>query len=253
MKNCSACLVLSVALLIGAKEAAAVRSVTDTSPVTKLETGTCLVVELSKSLNAKKLQPGDKVTAKVTQAVVVNGKVVIPRGAKLVGNVTETKARSKENPESRLGVVFAKALLKNGAEISLDAVVQALGPAQRSRVDLPDPMLPPQIGPDNSGGVPQPMGAGRQGATGNSRGSYNAPPTQPVSVAMAPRVSAGTIPNQKEGLQENGLLGSGSRGVFSLPGLKLKFTGAAQIPVITSVRDDIKLESGVQMVLRVAR
>ncbi|HEV2990371.1 MAG TPA: hypothetical protein VG759_18175 [Candidatus Angelobacter sp.] len=254
MKNCSVCLVLSAVLLIGATEAAAVHSPTDNNPAPpKLEHGTCLVVELSKSLNAKKLQPGDKVTAKVIQAVVVNGKVVLPRGSKLIGNVTETKARSKEDPESRLGVIFAKALPKNGAEISLDAVVQALGPAQRSRVDQPETMLPPQIGPDNSNGIPQPMGAGRNGATGNSRGSYNAPQTQPVSVAMAPRVSAGTIPNQKEGLQENGMLSSGSRGIFSLPGLNLKFTGASQIPVITSIRDDVKLDSGVQMVLRVVR
>jgi hypothetical protein len=254
MTNCFAWVVLSAVLLVGAKEAAAASPIPDTSPVvTKLDNGTCLVVELSKSLNAKKLHPGDRITAKVMQAVIVNGKVVIPRGSKLIGNVTEIKVRSKEDPESRLGIIFAKALMKNGVELSVDAVVQALAPAQRSRVDQPDPMLPPQIGPDNSSTVPQPVGANRASASGNSRGAPATPPTPPVSVALAPRVSAGTIPNPKEGLQENGLLSAGSRGIYGLPGLALRFTGTAQIPVITSFRDDVKLESGIQMVLRVAR
>src|SRR5438105_15400097 len=129
MKHCFAWIVLTAVLLSGAREAAAVRSARDTnSAVTKLDNGTCLVVELSKSLNAKKLQPGDRVTAKVIQAVVVNGKVVIPRGSKLVGNVTETKARSKGDPESRLAIIFAKVTVKNGADLSLAAVVQALAP-----------------------------------------------------------------------------------------------------------------------------
>src|ERR1700730_13311299 len=70
----------------------------DASPaVTKLDSGVVLVAELSKSLNARKLHPGDKVAARVIQDLVVHGKVVIPRGSKLIGNVTEIKTRSKED------------------------------------------------------------------------------------------------------------------------------------------------------------
>jgi hypothetical protein len=220
----------------------------------KLDSGTLVVAELSKSLNARKLQQGDRVTAKVIQAVVVNGKVVIPRGSKLIGNVTEIKARSKEDPESRMGIVFAKATLKNGAEVPLDAIVQALGRAQQSRVDRPDPMLPPQMGPDNASTLPQPVGgSSRTTATGTPRGAPAPTPLPSVSAALAPSASAGTIPNPRQGIQENGMLSSGSRGVFGLPGLTLRFTGEAQIPVITSVKEDVKLESGIQMVLKVVR
>ena len=254
MKHCFAWIVLTAVLLSGAREAAAVRSARDTnSAVTKLDNGTCLVVELSKSLNAKKLQPGDRVTAKVIQAVVVNGKVVIPRGSKLVGNVTETKARSKGDPESRLGIIFAKVTVKNGAELSLDAVVQALAPAPPSRVDQPDPMPPPQIGPATGSNAPQPMGTNRNSAAGGGPKRTSATSSPNGSAALAPRAAIGTIPNPKAGRLGNGVLSSGSRGIFGLPGLTLRFTGAAQIPVISSVRDDVKLESGMQMVVRVAR
>jgi hypothetical protein len=233
------------------KNATSTNEPATSSTIAKLDSGTLVVAELSKSLNAKKLQPGDTVTAKVIQAVVVNGKVVIPQGSKLIGNVTETKTRSKEDPESRLGIIFAKAMIKNGAELSLDAIVQALAPARPSAVDRPDPMLPPQIGPDNASNAPQPVGGGRSGAMANQRGAPATPPVPNVSDSLAPRASAGTIPNPKQGLQENGMLSAGSKGIFGLRGLTLRFTGAAQIPVITSIREDVKLESGIQMVLKV--
>ena len=254
MKNCFAWVVLPAVLVIGAREIAALSPVRDANPaVTKLDSGTCLVVELSKSLNAKKLQPGDRVTAKVIQAVIVSGKVVIPRGSKLIGNVTEIKARSKEDPESRLGIIFAKVMVKHGTELSLAAIVQALGPVQKSRVDLPDPMPPPQIGPANVSNMPQPLGASRNSAAAGARGASGTPPVPGIGKALPPRASEGTILNPKEGLQGNGLLSSGSRGIYGLRGLTLKFTGMAQIPVISSVKDDIKLDSGIQMVLRVVR
>lgn len=253
MKNSLVWLVLSAGLLIGSNAAAAVGTDRDASPaVVRLDSGTCLIVELSKSLNAKKLQPGDKVTAKVIQAVVINGKVVIPRGSKLVGNVTETKVRSKEDPESRLGIIFGKAFMKNGAELPMGAVVQALGPTPRSLVDQPDPMLPPQLGPRNTSNVPSPLGSGRNTVTTAGRGAQGTSSSpQNISSSLSPSASRGTIPNPKEGIQENGMLSVGSRGVYRLPGLSLKFTGTSQIPVVTSLRDDVKLQSGIQMVLRV--
>jgi len=50
---------------------------------------------------------------------------VIPKGTKLVGHVTECKQRSKEQKESALGIVFDKAILKNGEEIPLNVTIRA--------------------------------------------------------------------------------------------------------------------------------
>ena len=213
-----------------------------TATAARLDSGTLLVVELTSSLNTKKLRPGDKVTAKIAQAVVLKGKVVIPEGAKLAGNVTETKARSKEDPESRLGIIFAKATTKDGTEYTLDAVIQALAPALPSGVDRADLMMPPA----NTSSASQPMGAG----AGNQRAVLQSPRAT-VSAPLNARISPETTPNSKAQHPGNQTLSTGSRGVFGFPALTLKATGDARIQVIASTKENVKLESGTQMVLKV--
>src|SRR6476659_3448343 len=58
-----------------------------------LSSGTAMNAALSQPIDAKKNKPGDAVTARTTEATKSEGKVVIPKGSKLVGHVTEAKAR----------------------------------------------------------------------------------------------------------------------------------------------------------------
>src|ERR1700682_4208742 len=81
-----------------------------------LSSGTTMQTELTKSLDTKKAKVGDEVTARVTQDVKSDGKVVVPKGSKLIGHVTEAKARTNESSESRLGMAFDRAVLKDGQE-----------------------------------------------------------------------------------------------------------------------------------------
>ena len=106
-----------------------------------------MLVELSRSLKAKKLKPGDKVKAEVSQDVISHGKVIIPVETELVGHVTEVRVQDGANSESRLGIVFDRILLKHYHDINFHAVVQAVAaPAiRRSRVDEPSQMLPPSM------------------------------------------------------------------------------------------------------------
>ena len=53
--------------------------------------------------------------------------MVIPRGSKIVGHVTEVKAREKGQAESAVGVVFDHAVLKDGSHMPLSLAVQAVG------------------------------------------------------------------------------------------------------------------------------
>ncbi len=96
-----------------------------------LNSGTTLQAELAKSLDCKKAKPGDEITAKVTQDVKADGKVVVHKGSKLVGHVTEAQAKTKDNAESKLGIVFDKAVLKGGQEMAFNGAVQALAPPVR--------------------------------------------------------------------------------------------------------------------------
>src|SRR5712692_4670029 len=95
-----------------------------------LSGGTTVNAALSQPVDAKKNKPGDQVTAKTTEATKSEGRVVIPKGARVVGHVTECKQRSKEQKESALGIMFDKAILKDGEEIPLNVTIRALAAAQ---------------------------------------------------------------------------------------------------------------------------
>src|SRR6266567_6165226 len=97
-----------------------------------LAAGTAFNAALSSPIDSKKCKPGDAVTAHTTEAVKSEGRTVIPKGAKVVGHVTQTSARAKGESESALGIVFDKAILKNGEEIPLSVGIQALASAQSS-------------------------------------------------------------------------------------------------------------------------
>ncbi len=76
------------------------------------------IVELSKSIDSKKLKDGDEVDAKLLSDVHSSDNVTYPRGTKVVGHVTQSKARSKGDPDSSLAISFDKISRASGdAEI----------------------------------------------------------------------------------------------------------------------------------------
>jgi hypothetical protein len=223
-----------------------------------------LQAELTKSLDAKKAKPGDEVSAKLTQDVKENGKVVLHKGSKLVGHVTEAQARSKENAESKLGVVFDKAVLKGGEEMSFNGVIQAVAPPVQGALSV--------AGDENSSlgsgmGSGSSMGGGRNGgglgpvggvtgaagstvgAVGNTAGSVS---NTAGSVTNSTGAVNGAV-NRTAGVAANGALNSAAHGVVGMQGVDLTSAaaGSAQGSVISSASRNIKLDSGTQMVLQV--
>ena len=200
-------------------------------PAAGLSGRTALEVELTHNLDAKKAKQGDPVEARLTQDVKPDGKVVLHRGAKLVGHVSEVQARSKENPESRLGIVFDKATGKHGEEFAFRAVVMAIAP--------------PQEGPSNVAGDPTrlssgPTMGGQPFGAGNAVGGPSA--SAASSVDAATQGGAG------------GTLTAASRGAIGLPGVALRpsAVGGIQGTVIISDDHNVKLDSGTQMLLLVS-
>ena len=219
-----------------------------------LSDGTDVVVELGKTVDAKKAKVGDKVKATVIQDVVSHGRVVVRTGSKLLGHVAEVKSHSKTDPESRLAIIFDKAVLKGGGEMTFKAVIRALAPPSRaSMVDKPDLMLPPGMGTSarsmGSGG-PQPMGSSTsptRGASSTSQvtaGNNNAG-IQTATSLPSPPGGASSGSNESAGM-----LSTRSRGVFGLSGLKL-LTSGSQGSVVTGTKRNVKLESGTQIVVQV--
>ena len=225
-----------------------------------LSSGTTLQAELSKTLDAKKAKPGDEVSAKLTQDVKENGKVVLHKGSKLVGHVTEAQAKSKENSESKLGVVFDKAVLKGGEEMAFNGVIQAVAPPVQGALSV--------AGDENSSlgsgmGSGSSMGGGRSGGvgalgsvTGTAGSTVNSATGAVGNTAGSVTNSTGAVNgalNQAGGVAANGALNSAAHGVVGMQGVQLTgaAAGNAQGSVISSTSRNIKLDSGTQMILQI--
>lgn len=226
-----------------------------------LSSGTTLQAELSKSLDAKKAKPGDEVSARLTQDVKENGKVVLHKGSKLVGHVTEAQAKSKENAESKLGVVFDKAVLKGGEEVAFNGVIQAVAPPVQGALSVAgdeSSSLGSGMGSGSSMGGGHSGGGGPLGSVTSTAGSTVNSATGAVgnaagSVTNSTGAVNGAV-NRTAGVAANGAITSAAHGVVGMQGVDLNTAaaGSAQGSVISSASRNIKLDSGTQMILQVA-
>jgi hypothetical protein len=221
--------------------------------------GTALQAELTKSVDAKKAKSGDEVTAKLTQDVKSNGKVVLHKGSKLVGHVTEAQAKSKENAESKLGIVFDKAIVKGGQEVSFNSVIQAVAPPLQATSALAGDESGSLGGGMGSGGMGRtspgggPLGGAVGGVTNTAGSAAGGVSNTAGNVAGSTTGAVGGSVNNTVGAAANGTLNSASRGVIGLQGVALNTAaaGSAQGSVISSTSRNIKLDAGTQMVLQV--
>lgn len=109
---CTSLILISAALAFGqgsAQTSAAAsgdKSVKAGKGPLSLDSGTRIEGQLQNAVDVKKARVGDEVILKTTKAIKQNGQTVVPKGAKLLGRVTEVAKRTKENGTSRLGMVF---------------------------------------------------------------------------------------------------------------------------------------------------
>jgi hypothetical protein len=85
-------------------------------------------VFLAKSIDSKKLKSGEEVDGKIAVNLQLKDGTTISQGAKVVGHVTQAKARSNGDAESSLGIVFDKIDLPGGKDLAMTAVIQAVAP-----------------------------------------------------------------------------------------------------------------------------
>jgi hypothetical protein len=195
--------------------------------------GTIIVAELSNALDAKRAKVGDRVECTVTQDLLFQGKIVVPRYAKVVGRVTETEAFTREHRESRIGISFEKVLLKDKKELLFQsaAIVVALAPPVKQIVktatDIRD--LPVQM--QNNGGASPGMGSSTGGSVLGS-------------IASNPDLVGANMAST------TGVISGSNRGVISWPGLYL-LKGPPGSSIIASPKGNVQLGFQSQMVLRV--
>jgi hypothetical protein len=212
------------------------------SQTPRIAPGSVILVELTKTIDAKKAKTGDEVVAKVTQDVKTTaGEVIVAKDTKMVGHVTQAQARTKEQKESEVGITFDKAVNKSG-EMKLPVSIQAIiAPLNDANTDAEDGGL--RTGPVTGGSAAtSPMGARNPPMEGS--GPLPSPSAVPNAGTNTPSGSGARPP-----------INANTQGVIGLPNVKLEANAqnAAQGSVVSSGKNNVKLESGTLLLLRVSR
>jgi len=196
-------------------------------PQMSFTSGTVIRAEIEKTIDAKKAKVGDPVLAKTTDDLKSNPPGLTNKGCKIVGHVAEVTPRQGDSA-STLGIAFDKMVLKDGYEMALPAAIQAIGFAD-TFVPVNDDQTITKMG--GNVGTTQPGGA--IGAGSGQPSGYG-----------GQRMPTGMPTNSDAKLPFN------AKGAVGMPDVSLS-AGTAQDTVLSSKKHNVKVESGMQMILRV--
>jgi hypothetical protein len=203
--------------------------------------GPAVTAELNGSVDSKKVKVGDKVEAHTTEALKNGNDVIVPKGTKLIGHVTQATARSKGDSDSSLAIQFDTAQPKKEQEIPLTVTILAVAAPEQVNMGgggAPGPDSSPTAG-TATGSQSSPMGASRPPAPNSSASPAPSGADTTGSGATSQPGAAGTLP-------------ANSRGIYGLKDLKLMLPPAKSGPpttVITSTGKDVRLDSGTRLLL----
>ena len=211
----------------------------------KISPGSVIPAQLAKKVDAKKAKKGDEVVAKVPQDLPsTSGQILVPKDTKVVGHVTEVQARSKEQKESQLGISFDRLEMKNGEQMQLPMSIQAvIAPPNRNANEAGNQGSANESAPASPGaGTGAPTGGGH----GGMAGSNSSQPSAPDNAG-----GASSSP-QNAGAPRPQITGE-TKGVVGIPDLSLAAApDPTQGSVMTSEKNNVKLEDGTFLLLRVS-
>jgi hypothetical protein len=209
----------------------------------KIAPGSVIPVQLTKNIDAKKVKNGDEVEAKVSEDLKAgNGEIVVPKNTKIIGRITEAQARNKEQKESEVGIAFDRAVMANGAALTMPMSIQAIiapsffngGGSSSGGSSASEP--PAAQSP--AGGAP---GSGRPGM-----GGATSPQTSVPATGGDVTQSSQNKPPAHEPITGD------TKGVLGMEHVKLSAAADTnQGSVVSSEKGNVKLESGTLLLLRV--
>ncbi|HSZ62471.1 MAG TPA: hypothetical protein VK828_11770 [Terriglobales bacterium] len=211
------------------------------SAAPRIAAGSVLPVELTKGINAKKAKKGDEVVAKVTQDLrTPQGTVILPKDTQVVGHITEAQPHSKEQKESELSIAFDHAVLKNGETMQMPMSIQAI-------------IAPPNRNPANSAsGYPSSSPAPGAGPTPTAAGGRPGMGGTAPSTVTAPQSESSSSSETPAPTQTRPQITGETQGVVGIADLKLSAApDATQGSLVTSEKNNVKLDDGTFLLLRV--
>jgi Bacterial conjugation TrbI-like protein len=208
-------------------------------PPTRIASGSVIPVSLLRSIDAKKAKTGDEVVAKVTEDMKTNsGEVLVPKDTKVLGRVTEAQSRNKEQKESAIGIAFDRAVTKNGGEMQMPMSIQAI--------------IVPQDNQDSAGGttgsIPN-TGTGGYPTPSRAGGMAGSPP---APTSSAPSMGSSMPSDAQTRTNARPTITAQTEGVIGISDVKLTTAAwANQGSLVSSEKNNVKIESGTLMLLRV--
>ena len=208
----------------------------------RIAPGSVIPVQLTKTIDAKKAKVGDPVTAKVTMDLKTNsGEVIVPKDTKVTGHVTEAQGMKIRGVSSRN--CFRSCDVEDrrtNLPMSIEAVIAP----------------PSNDASSNSGGG---SGGGEPAAAGttatspwNGRNSNSGSTAQP-QYSGSPNAAQGTSSEaqQQAGGARPNITGN-TQGVIGISNLKSEAgQSATQGSVLSSEKNNVKVESGTMLLLKV--
>src|SRR3984893_6869907 len=207
---------------------------------------------LPKPVGSGRNKPGDPVSAHTTQPAKTEGGTSIPKGSTLIGHVSDARAGADGQAGSSRGIVFDKAVTRDGREIPLRNVgIQAVAAAETSAESTAGDagaMMGASSGAGSRGGG---LLGHTPGAVDGTVGSGMGTTRGVGSLAGSATGALQAGPGAMGGLDAAGMLSGSSTGVFGLRGLSLSggSAGAATGSVITSTRTSVHLDQGTRFLL----
>ena len=192
---------------------------------------------LTNSLESKNAIVGQQLILQSISDVVVSGEIIIPRGSKIIGQVTDVITKGKDRARSGLAIVIEKAVKKDGTEIPVQAIIAAVA-APRDGSLSSDPAY----------GM---MHSNEPKMTSSGLGTVAGTGTLPPS-SKASSTAAVATADLKGRMDERLLLDENSNGAIGYKGLALSWSLASSPPFTIFATDskNLRLENGTQMLLR---
>jgi len=182
-------------------------------------------IRLAKPLDSERLKQGDKVEAQTIAEFTIRG-IKIPAKSRVRGEVTEATSRANGASDSRLAIFFDRIELRGGGDITMRAVIRAIGPNPSSEASLSRSDLPLGSAPTTGA-----VGRVQTGVPGGSV-SQNTP-----NGAARPGIDPGVVP----------IVNEETTGVIGIHGLQLEGSG-----LVVSEGKQVKLVPEMQITLQAA-
>jgi hypothetical protein len=220
--------------------------------------------ELEGKLDSKTAKAGDQVVVKTSEAFRTSDGVTIPKGSRIVGHVTQVQAHGNGSQDSRLGIQFDRAELKNGESFHVQSMIESVAPPANAMaaasIDSSEDM-----GASAMGGGGRAMGGGRAGGGLLGGGASAVGSTTAGAGAGLGRTVGGSV-DAASGLTGSagaavgnnlngaaGATGSLATHATAVPGVMLQADAAGSASgVLSASKRNIHLDSGTQMTLGVA-